>query len=68
MDKTIIGISVKLPTTSDLFKKHFPNVYGGVGVGLFHPNAESFFLLLNQVCLIEDSLKEINISQSKTNQ
>jgi len=53
-------IKIILPTTSELFKKHFSEVYGGSGVGLFHPNMESFFDELNQVCLIEDAIKKIN--------
>jgi hypothetical protein len=63
----IIQVSVKLPTSSDLFKKHFSNVYGGAGVGIFHPNIEPFFEELNQVCLIEDAIKKIN-NTTKTNQ
>jgi len=58
-DKPTIKIKVELPTTSELFKKHFPHVYGGVGIWIFHPNVESFFEELNQVCLIEDALKTI---------
>lgn len=54
-----------LPTTSELFQKHFPNVYGGAGVGIFHPNMEAFFTELNEVCKKEDELnsqKQIGIS------
>lgn len=57
MAQTEIKIKVELPTTSDLFKKHF-NDYGQAG--LFHPNTESFFEELNNVCKIEDALKFIN--------
>lgn len=67
-DPAKVTVSVKLPTTSDLFKKHFPEVYGGAGVGLFHPNIESFFSELNDVCLIQDSLKQLSAySQSIDN-
>jgi len=55
-------IKITLPTTSDLFKKHF-NDMGGVG--LFHPNMEAFFTDLNNVCIIEDSLKTINHERDK---
>lgn len=55
-----IKIKVELPTSSELFKKHFSNVYGDVGAGIFHPNMEAFFEELNQICLIEDSIKKIN--------
>lgn len=58
MDKNSeIKITVTLPTTSELFKKHFNDM--GIA-GLQHPNAESFWEELNQVCLIEDSLKQIS--------
>lgn len=50
-------IVIKLPTSSDLFKKHF-NDMGQVG--LFHPNMEKFFSELNDICIIEDSIKLIN--------
>lgn len=56
-DNTAMTMNVKLPTTSDLFKKHF-NDYGQAG--LMHPNTESFFEDLNNVCKIEDALKVIN--------
>jgi hypothetical protein len=46
-------------TTSKLFKKHFPEVYGGAGVGLFHPNIEAFFEELNQECLKENAAKKV---------
>lgn len=52
-----LKIKVELPTTTDLFKKHF-NDYGGAG--MFHQNVEAFFTDLNNICLIEDSLKIIN--------
>lgn len=35
-------------TTSEIYKKHFPEVYGWNGVGLMHQNMESFFEELNQ--------------------
>lgn len=57
-------ISVTLPTSSDLFKKHFQNVYGWAGAGIFHPNMESFFEDLNDICKIEDSLKQINTNET----
>ena len=44
-------------TTSELFAKHFPNVYGGNGVGFLNPNVEAFFEELNQECLKEDAEK-----------
>jgi hypothetical protein len=57
MPETKIKIKVELPSSSDLFKKHFNEV--GI-VNTLHPNMEFFFEELNQVCLIEDSLKKIN--------
>lgn len=57
MNKQSTPEEAELPTTSDLFKKHFPEVYGGAGVGLMHPNIESFFEELNQVCIEEDKRK-----------
>lgn len=65
MEQNEIILTVKLPSTSDLFKKHF-NEYGGAG--LFHPNMESFFSELNDVCLIEDSLKQIDKYYNETKQ
>lgn len=59
-NKPTVDISVKLPTTSELFKRHF-NDYGSCG--FHHPNMEAFFNDLNDVCKIEDSLKII----AKTN-
>lgn len=56
-----IKLKVELPTTSDLFKKHF-NEYGQAG--LFHPNVVSFFEELNTVCRIEDALKVITQNPS----
>jgi len=44
--------------TTELFKKHFPDVYGGQGVGLLHPNVQAFFEELNQICLKEDAEKK----------
>lgn len=44
-------------STTELFKKHFPEVYGGAGVGLLHPNIEAFFEELNEECLKEDAQK-----------
>lgn len=41
-------------STTTLFKKHFPEVYGGAGVGLMHPNMEAFFEELNEECLKDD--------------
>ena len=38
-------------TTSELFKKHFNEEKV---VGLKHPNIESFFEELNQICIQED--------------
>lgn len=55
--ETSLIISVELPTTSDLFKKHF-NDMGQTG--FLHPNMEAFFNDLNNVCKIEDALKIIN--------
>jgi len=46
-------------TTSELFAKHFPNVYGGNGVGFLNPNVEAFFEELNQECLKEDVAKKV---------
>ena len=54
---------IKLPTTSDLFKKHFNDVGG---IGLFHPNIEAFFNDLNDVCKLEDSLRVIAEQKAKT--
>ena len=51
-----IKLQVTLPSTSELFIKHF-NDMGQVG--LLHPNAELFFEDLNNVCKIEDSLREM---------
>jgi len=48
-----------LMTTSELFKKHFPEVYDGAGVGLFHKNIEPFFRELNEICLKEDANKKL---------
>ena len=62
MTQSDIRISVKLPTTSDLFKKHF-NDMGQVG--LFHKNAESFFEELNTVCKIEDAIAALNDKTEK---
>lgn len=44
-------------TTTELFKKHFPEVYGGAGVGLLHPNIEAFFEELQEECSKEDAEK-----------
>ena len=52
----MMELIVKLPTTSELFQKHF-NDMGQAG--LLHPNTEAFFEELNQVLLIEDALKTI---------
>jgi len=60
------NIVIKLPTTSELYKKYFPTVYGGSGVGLLHPNMEAFFSELNDVCIIEDSIKKLNLHPIKT--
>jgi len=46
-------------STSELFKKHFPNVYGGVGAGLLYPNIEAFFSDLNEECLKADARKKL---------
>ncbi len=51
------SVKISLPTTSDLFKKHF-NDYGSAG--LLHPNMEAFFNDLNDVCKIEDAFKTIS--------
>ncbi len=45
----------KLPTTSQLFEKHFGET---AAVGLFHPNIENFFEELNEVCKKEDLLNK----------
>lgn len=42
----------KLPTTSELFQKHFNGV---ASVNLTHPNIDNFFNELNEVCLKEDA-------------
>lgn len=44
-----------LPTTSEIFQKHFGKE--SASVGIFHPNVESFFDELNQVCIEEDKRK-----------
>lgn len=44
-------------STTKLFNEHFPEVYGGAGVGLLHPNIEAFFEELNEQCLKEDAEK-----------
>jgi hypothetical protein len=41
--------------TTELFRKHFGDTCGSVG--LFHPNVEAFFEELNQICLEEDRRK-----------
>ncbi len=60
-DKEMI-IKVELPTTSDLFKKHF-NDMGQTG--LLHPNTESFFEELNMVCQIKDAINKINNNEQR---
>lgn len=45
-------------SSTELFKKNFPQVYGGAGVGLLHPNMEQFFNELNEECLLEDKQKK----------
>ena len=59
-EQPMVKIKIELPTTSELFKKHF-NDYGSVG--LHHPNMEAFFNDLSAVCKIEDSLKQLNSNQ-----
>lgn len=34
--------------TSEIYKKHFPEVYDWNGVGLMHQNMESFFEEINE--------------------
>lgn len=46
---------MKIPTTSELFNKHFGDTYGSIG--FFHRNTESFFEELNKACLQEDEQK-----------
>lgn len=50
-------------TTTDLFKKHFGEGTMGVA-GLFHPNMESFFEELNEICKAEDVLNNTNPTRS----
>ena len=47
------NIENRLPSTSELFEKHFGDT---AAVGIFHPNSKSFFEELNQVCLKEDRI------------
>lgn len=53
-----------LPTTSELFKKHFGET---PAVGITHPNFESFFDELAQVCIEEDKQKALtaNLTNSE---
>ena len=52
-----------LQVTTDLFKKHFDDVYA---VNTNHPNFEKYFHDLNLECLKEDKLKIGVYLQPKT--
>jgi uncharacterized protein YaaQ len=54
---------MELPTTSEIFKKHFGET---CAVGLNHPNIENFFEELNEVCKKEDELKNNETSCNQT--
>lgn len=57
-EETKIRLKVELPTSSELFQKHFSMAQANMS----HPNMEAFFEELNMICQIEDSIKTINQS------
>jgi hypothetical protein len=45
-------------STTEIFRKHFGDTYGTVG--LWRPEVEAFFTELNEECLREDAAKKLN--------